>query len=121
MGELLKVNFEDIGGGYETCDYKSVAANVIPSFATTVRAKAVWMMCSTLSSGVVNGAYIITNVNPTTGEASNANLYRYTTDGNHAAWGVGTVEMVITDNSVSLTKALSTAHPHVVSMIYTYN
>ena len=77
------------------------------------------MVCGVVGSGTaVSGAYMITNVNPTTGKINNTDLYTYWTDGSHAQ---RSAEFIVTDNSVTLSTSLSSAYLTYVSMMYTYN
>lgn len=118
MAEKL-ASIKKKGGGsdkYDILPFKSLPANTAISFTTKGKAKAVWIVGKTQTSGT--DCIILTNVNPTTGEIDNNIIYRTRTA------SLGTFDIntdrsfTITSNTISSGFLSSSAF--YISCAYTY-
>ena len=116
--EILGINelaHQTVGERYDTLPFQNLAANVIPSFTTKGKAKAIWMHYGVTTSA---NKYFITNVNPTTGEIDNNHLYKYLSNGTINDLG-NTAYFTVTDNSVAYSSGLSSSALQ-IALNYTY-
>ena len=116
--KLCTLRTQGGGGGdkYDVLPFKSLPANTAISFTTKGKAKAIWMICKTQSSGT--DALVLTNVNPNTGEIDNNTIYRARTA------SLGTFDIntgrsfTVTDNAIS--SSFLSSSGFYISCAYTY-
>lgn len=114
----VRANNASGGGGgdkYDSQDWISVTANAsIPVFTTKGRAKAIWI--SRWMSGYAK-AITYTNVNPTTGELDNDNIYSF--DSSAAGHALEAIDFQVSDNQITFS-ARFTSSAHMLQLNYTY-
>lgn len=116
--EILGINelaHQTVIGNYDVLPFQNLAANVIPSFTTKGKAKAIWMMYVTTTG---NRGLTLTNVNPYTGAIDNNDTYAIDSN-NIGGYVTRAQNFVVTDNSVSLDSTLS-SNALKVALAYTY-
>lgn len=109
--EILGINelaHQTVVGKYAVTDIQKITANTVATFATRGKALAIWFTFGNRSSSVLQA---LTNVNPTTGEINNNEVYYayYSGTSQLGQWTLTTNTFIVTDNSISTSAALSSS------------
>ena len=110
------------GGGGDKYDSQnwisgSTSSSSPTVFTTKGKAKAIWIARYITSSPYNNKACVYTNVNPTTGEIDNENIYSY--DSTIADPDPQTIDFIVSDNQITFSTVF-TSLAHKLQLNYTY-
>ena len=118
---LVKMDAANVGGGdkYDSQNWidGSTSSSSPTVFTTKGKAKAIWIARYITASPYNNKSVTYTNVNPTTGEINNEDIYSY--DSTIADPDPQTIDFIVSDNQITFS-GVFTALAHKLQLNYTY-
>jgi hypothetical protein len=120
LASLKKIGGSGVSEKYGYVHFKTVAKQTAPSWSNLDGSpKAIWM--SFPNPTTANRESVIMNVNPTTGEIDNTELYRSNSnDSTMSPTPITGAYFTVTNNSITYSSQLSSQSNLLVNLMYTY-